>query len=207
MVMQRSHGRAYPLVAPVDELPEGRAAEPEPVERRQDGTVASPEAAKALGKRGGAARARRRAAIATAGARLRLGRYLSDLRASEHVAPFVNEAERWLDATAAELAASTGGGRLSPMVTSVLQSAAWARAFSSFFYDAASRETWAWDRAPEGVKPAVRPSTDLALAASRLATESRQHCIAAFELAAREAESRPREALADMQARILGGGK
>ena len=196
MVLQRSHDRAYPLVSPVDELPSGLpepAAELSgPVERRQDGRVASSEAARQLGQRGGRARARRRAAIAAAGSRLRLGRHLTELRASAHLAPFVDEAERWLDQTAKELASSTGGGRLSPMVTSILQSAAWARAFSSFFYDAASRETWTWVRGADGTK-AERPATDLPLAASRMATESRQHCIAAFELCAREAASRPKK--------------
>jgi hypothetical protein len=109
---------------------------------------------------------------------------------NKRLLPHIDEAERWLNHTCRELAQSTGGGRLSPMTVSVLTSAAWARAFSAYFYDCASRSAWSWDT-DEGAKPSVRPHTELALVASRLATESRMHCIAGFELAAREAAARP----------------
>jgi hypothetical protein len=213
MALQKSHGRSYPLVSVPDELPDAvpEARRPEeaaaPVAQRGEGGLfASGEGTRQAGRRGGLARVRRQAAIMAAGTKLKLARYIKDLRPSEHLAPFVKEAERWLDATARELAASTGGGRLSPMVTGILQSAAWARAYSNFFLDAASRDTWLWQRNPEGQGPALTPKTDLALAGMRLATESRQHCIAAWEMAAREAQSRPGvNAIEALRAEFEGG--
>jgi hypothetical protein len=77
------------------------------------------------------------------------------------------------------------------MVVSMLQSACWARAFSNFFFDCASRQRWLWERSTDKPNVAERPSAEFALVAARLATESRQHCIGAFELAARESHARP----------------
>jgi hypothetical protein len=181
------------MVSPPDELPLGQAApaaEPcAPVERGSKGQVLPGASARLLGQRGGLTSARRKADASAWGARLGLGRHLTALPENEMFGPFAKEAEEWLQAASADLSATAGGGRLSPSVTSMLRAAAWARAYSAFLYDAASRRVWAWDRA-EGEKPEVRPNVELVSVASRLADSSRQNSLCAYELASREAQSR-----------------
>jgi hypothetical protein len=205
MAIQKSHCKLYPLVSPADELPAGVPEQPEPVARRHNGTVASAEAAKRLGKRGGQARARRRADVRAWGATLGLGRLLT-LTEDSHLAPFVVEAEAWLRAQAEACARDVGGGQLSPGVVSILRTAAWERMYSAFLFDAGSRQSFAW-QVDEERTPKVLPRTELVMVAARLGDSSRQNLLAAHELSAREAAARPRvpaDAVAAMRARILG---
>jgi hypothetical protein len=193
VTLQRTHGRLYPLVAAPDELPAGLAATPEPVERRRDGRLASAEAARALGKRGGLARARRRADARAWGATVGLGRLL-EMTTEERLSPFVGEAEAWLKAQCEACARDVGGGQLSPGVVSILRTAAWERLYSAFLFDCATRSSFAWDaeRDAKGELRALGPRTDLVIVAGRLGDSSRQNLLAAHELAAREAQARPR---------------
>ena len=192
MAIQKSHCKLYPLVSPADELPAGVPEQPEPIARRRNGTVASAEAAKRLGKRGGLARARRRADATAWGATMGLGRLLT-LTEDSHLAPFVAEGEEWLAAQCVAVARDVGGGELSPGVVSILRGASWSRLFSSYLFDCGTRQSFAW-QVDEERTPKVLPRTELLLVAQRLADSSRQALLAAHELSAREAKGRPRAA-------------
>jgi hypothetical protein len=217
MPLQKSHGRLFPLVSPPDELPEGVAApEPEPsgpLARRSGGQVTAGVAARELGRRGGRESARRRADAKAWGASLGLGRLLT-LTEDAHLAPFVREAEAWLEAQAEACARDVGGGMLSAGVTSVLRTAAWERLYSAWLFDCGTRAVFAWDvleRDQEGKAKVTLPRTELLAVAARLGDASRQNVLCGFELAAREAESRskgaPGAGLARLQARVLGTGR
>lgn len=183
-------GRPHIEVAKASDLPVGTAAAPEPVDRRPDGRIASADTARLLGKRGGLASARKRADAAAWGATLGLGRLLT-LSADAHLAPFVEEGEKWLAAQCSAVARDVGGGELSPGVVSILRTAAWERLYSAWLFDAGTRMSFAWD-VNEARKPVMLPRTELLAVAMRLGDASRQNLLAAHELAAREAKARPR---------------
>lgn len=193
MAVQRSHSKARPAVARADELPAGVAAPvaapARPVQRDRSGKLASSEAAKALGRLGGKAKAANDAK--KWGRTLGLGGLLAALEADKHLAPFVAEAERWLRAKTEELARDVGGGVVGAGVVSVLRTAAWQRAFGEFLFECGATGAFAWNRTP-GDKAAadIQPRTDLVLVASRLGDASRQNLLAAHELCAREAQAR-----------------
>jgi len=200
---QQKQLRAY--VAPIDEVPDAVPAQADPVERRQNGQVASAEAAAKLGRRGGLARAERKRQAEAWGSHMGLGRYLTTLGANEHLAPFIAEGEAWREATSTDLAATVGGGRLGPAVLSMIASATWQRVYGRYFMNCAATNVWGFDR-DEDAKPTVRPNTELVAVASRLLDGSRQNCIAAFEIASREAQARPRETSIDsLRVSLLGG--
>lgn len=165
------HGRGVPRieVVPVDELGPSIPATDPPlagVTRRQDGTVDSSEAAKALGAKGGAVKARR--------VRLARSLGLSDLDQSEAFAPYRRSASAFRQHHAKELA-RLAGGVVSAGPCSMIASASLQLAASRFLFDQASR------------------SGDAATfkTASSLANDSRQNLLAAYELATREAQARP----------------
>ena len=148
------------------------------------------ENAAAAGRAGGLAKARRNA-VATART-MGLGRYL-DFVEDGRVKPFVDEGERWMVSALEGLSRDVGGGELSAEVCSIVQGAAWQKAFSSFLFDLASRESGAWVADKSHVpdrKYRLRANTELMLTASRLAESHRQQMLAAYELAAREAVAR-----------------
>jgi hypothetical protein len=174
-------GLAAPLPAPSG-----------PVDRGRDGQVQPGSGARELGRRGGLARARRRAEARGYASSFGLGRLLSRvtdervapaLADDKLVAPFIVEGEAWLAAQVEAVARDVGGGQLSPGVISILRTAAWQRTYSALLFDATTRRAWAWDGG--------QPRTELLLVATRLGDSSRQNLLAAHELAAREAAARP----------------
>jgi hypothetical protein len=161
----------------VDELPEGVQA-PEQVastsERTTGGTWA--KGARTDQSKGGRARSG-----ATRLAR-RMG--LTDLDADPAFAPYKRAASDFRRAQVMSLARTVGGGHCGPAPASIIASAAWQLAASRFLFDTAAGD--------------VAKLT----AASRLANDSRQNLLAAFELAAREAQARPRDAMAELNRRL-----
>lgn len=194
MTVRRSQGKARPQVARATELPRAvaapQAAPTRPVERSADGKIATQEAARELGKRGGRARAERDAR--TWGRTLGLGGLLTALEADAHLKPFVDESQRWLRARVAEVASNVGGGVASAGVVSILTTSAWQRCFSSALFEIAATAAFAWVRGAAGETPKIDPRTDLVMVASKLGDASRQNLLAAFEIAAKEAAARPK---------------
>jgi hypothetical protein len=101
----------------------------------------------------------------------RLG--LTALAADPAFRPYKGAAESFRRAQVARLAATCGGGECGPAPSSIVASAALQLAASRYLFDHAKGD-----------------APTLALA-SRLANDSRQNLLAAFELAAREAEAKP----------------
>ena len=194
MAIRAAHGRAREggaqvavEVLPADELPPP-VADQRPnvsgVARRQDGTVATSEAAAELGRRGGQQKAKR--------VRLARSLGLSDLEQSGAFASYKRAASAFRRHHVAELA-RMAGGQCSAGPCSMVASAALQLAASRFLFDQASR------------------SGDAATfkTASQLANDSRQNLLAAYELATREAKARGGDPLADLDRRlgITDGGK
>lgn len=158
-------------LGPPDEASDALPAEDAPiagVTRRQNGTVDSPEAAKALGSKGGRVKARR----------VRLARSLgleSFDADSEAFAPYRRSAQAFRRHHCKAIAAAAGGhcgtGPSSMIASGALQLAA-----SRYMFERASRTG-----DPADFK-----------AASSLANDSRQNLLAAWELAIREAQARPK---------------
>lgn len=187
MPVEHSHGRPHPVAPRADELPAGvggtlaLAQAEHTSERRPDGTWAK-----------GARTAQRSGGKATrGGTRLadRLG--LSKLDRSAAFQPYKLAAVTFRRAQCTELAKSVGGGVCGPGPSSMVASAALQLAWSRFLSDLA----------------ATTGDPGLALSASKLADASRNNLLSAHELAAKEAQSRPRspgDAQALLRARILG---
>ena len=125
-------------------------------------------------------------------------RVIDSLKEDARIAPFVTEGEAWLRATLEGLAKDVGGGKLSAEVVSIAQGACWQKIFSDFFFDLATRSVFMWSAEPDpaGGRAKVRPNTELATVASRLRVEHRQSMLACYELAAREAQIRPKSTAA-----------
>lgn len=122
-------------------------------------------AARELGRRGGLAKAARAAKLR---ALQSLG--LDPALVSPDLLPYLDRAEEWAEAEVARLAAHVGRGHTPPNVCVLIHSAALNLAASRLAFSRG----------------------ELALA-SRLAAEMRQHVLAAHELTAKEAKSRPSE--------------
>jgi hypothetical protein len=175
MALRSGHGSGSGVprveVLPVDELPAPVAAPMVdagcPIERRQDGTVASTASAKALGKRGGEAKARRVRLVDSLG--------LSSVVEQTTFGPYRAAAEEFVAHHRAALA-QQAGGELGPAPSTMVASAG--------LQLAASR--WAFDRGAEA------NDAGLIKLGSALANDSRQNLLAAYELAVREASARPR---------------
>ena len=182
------HGAGVPRVEvlPPDELPAGVQAPTQASagdERRPDGTFAP--GARTLQSAGG--RATRGRSRLTA----RLG--LSTLAEGDAFAPYRRAAATFRRVQCSELARTVGGGVCGPGPSSVVASAALALAWSRYLSEEAARTG----------------DADLAMRSARLGETSRQHLLAAHELCARVAATRPRSPV-DPMARIralAAGGK
>jgi hypothetical protein len=175
-------------VLPPDELPAPIAASladtAAPVRRRHDGKLADSASAKALGKRGGDAKARRVRLVDSLG--------LSSVVEQTTFGPYRAAAEEFVAHHRASLA-QQAGGVLGPAPSTMVASAG--------LQLAASR--WAFDQG------ATKNDASLIKLGSTLANDSRQNLLAAYELATREAEARaknqsPADRVAAMRRRILG---
>jgi hypothetical protein len=200
MTLRSGHGTGAGVprieVLPADELPKPVTA-PVPataaaLERRPNGTF-TPESARRAGAKGGAS-PRRRADAKKLAKKFGLGRLIERWKADGEIEKFVTESEAWFVQACEDMSRDVGGGQLSPGVTSMLRSSAYQRAFSAFLYDCATRTAHAWETlAPHAIpnsKPRLSPRMDLVATATRLADSSRQNYMAAFEIAAKEAQAR-----------------
>ena len=172
MTLRNGHGAGAGQprieVLPVDELPAGVpdvARHESPSDRRPGGLFAP---GNSLARLGGKARAGK--------TRLadRLG--LKSLADSSEFRPYKAAAVSFRRAQCAELAKTVGGGMCGPAASSMVASAALQLAWSRYLSDLA----------------AVDGDAELALRASKLADASRQNLLAAHELCAKEAQSRPK---------------
>jgi hypothetical protein len=164
---------------PADELPEGLPAptgSADPlttgVARDANGRLADRQAAAALGRRGGLAKA------AKVG-KLRALECLGLHAVPEALAPYLDDADRFVAHEVARLAKSVGGGECPPNAAALVVSAGLAMA--------GSRAAYAQGDAALGAK---------------LGAEVRSNLLGAHELAAREAKARPRDAMAELNARL-----
>lgn len=190
MTLRTGHGngKGSPRieVLPPDELPPPVAA-PEvapstPLVFRPGHKIADKATAQAMGSKGGKANARKVRLIDSLG--------LAIIAEDSTFGPYRNAAEEFVKHHLAELARLAGGSVGSGPSTMVA---------SAGLQLAASR--WAFDRGGAAGDPAM-----LKLG-SQLADASRQNLMAAYEMAQREAQARPRtpgDAVDAMRARILG---
>lgn len=173
MTLRKGHGKEKGStrieVLPPDELPKPLPADPAaqtaPLARREDGTIANSEAAKELGRRGGEARANKK--------RLLQGLGLANLSAEAAFKPYWDSVQAWVEAQLTETTIAAGG-YLGPGPASIIGSAGVALAASRFFSDEAARTG----------------NLQLFISAGRLSETSRQHLLAAYELAVREGKAR-----------------
>jgi hypothetical protein len=194
MALRSRHGKAARVgpggpvveVRPLGEQRKGLAApaaEPSgPVARRADGTVSGSEAARELGKRGGRARAERQAMARRFASSLRLAPDLPAFALSAHAAPFVAEAERWLQAKIAELAARVGGGEVGAGVVSILRTAAYETYASRLLFELATGRLLFATEGEGEARRITGVNTQLFAQAARLGDAARQNLLAAHEL-------------------------
>lgn len=173
MSLRRGHGRGAGVprieVRPADELPAGVPGPARPVAGRDaSGRFVPSDGTKELARAAGKARAES----------IQLARLLglSELSEGHPFAPYARLAREWRDAHMAKLAATVGGGEVGPGPASVVSSAA--------LQLAAAR--WLSDRGAEA------GDAKQLLEGSRLANDSRQNLLAAQEMVAFEAKSRPK---------------
>jgi hypothetical protein len=152
-------------VLPPDELPAPVPGSPEPVARRTDGTVADSASAKALGRRGGLARAEKGRMLCALG--------LAELGADSDFAPYRRHGDAFVQGHL-EVLALQSGGTVGPGPASIVCSAGVQLAASRFLSDRGMRDG----------------DAKLLSQASSLANDSRQNLLAAYELANREAKAR-----------------
>ena len=192
MVLRSGHGTGAGVprveVLPADELPAPvaapAAAPAVALAFRKDGKIADTETARALGRRGGEAKARRVRLVDSLG--------LAKVAEDASFAPYRAAAEEFVGHHLGELAKQAGGS-VGPAPSTMVASAG--------LQLAASR--WAFDQG------AAKNDASLFKLGSSLANDSRQNLLAAYELATREAEARmrsrsPAEAQAELRRRILG---
>jgi len=173
MTLRTGHGTGkgspHVEVLPADELPTPVAAAEAlpsvPLHFRQNGKIADSGTAKALGKRGGEAKARKVRLVDSLG--------LATIAEDSSFGPYRAAAEEFVRAHLASLAAQAGGDVGTGPSTMVA---------SAGLQLAASR--WAFDQAAIAGDPALMKL------GSQLANDSRQNLLASYELAVREAESR-----------------
>lgn len=202
MALRSRHGTAKgtgtgPVieVLPPDEQQPGLAAPPaapsSPVSRRENGTLSSSEAARELGRRGGLARAERRAMAARFASSLRIAPDMPGFEVSVHAAPFVAEAEQWLQAKIAEIAANVGGGEVGAGVVSMLRTAAFETYASRMLFELGLGKAFLFKSEGEGSsRRVVSVNTHLLEKAARFGDAARQNLLAAHELARLEALAR-----------------
>jgi hypothetical protein len=160
------NGKGQPRVEvlPVDELPAPLPAVPVQVARRSNGTVADSQSAKALGRRGGLAKAGSVRLVDSLG--------LSKLADEARFHPYREAAEGFVKAHLASLAAQAGG-EVGTGPSTMVASAGLQLAASRFCFDLGAEKS----------DPALMKL------GSALANDSRQNLLAAYELAVREAKS------------------
>jgi hypothetical protein len=176
MAYRKAHGNAAKggklaviETSPPDELPDGVPGESRPVATRDEQGRFLPGS--------GTAEAARLAGLAAGEARkLRRLLGLVDLPEDAPTLRYLHLATELRDEHAKELAGSVGGGRLSPGVMSVISSAALAFGASRYLYDQALQSG----------------DPDMFGKAAGLAEKSRLSLLQAHEMAAREAQARPR---------------
>lgn len=171
MTLRTGHGNGAGVprveVLPPDELPAPVPALPEPPERNPDGTFANAAAASKFAQRGGYAKARRIRLIDSLG--------LTKLVEGSEFSPYRSAAEEFVTHHLERLALSAGG-EVGAAPSSMVASAA--------LQLAASR--WAFD------KGSATGDAAMMKMGSTLANDSRQNLLAAYELAVREAQTRPK---------------
>lgn len=169
MTLRKGHGtgKGSPRieVLPADELPAGVPA-PEPsgpaaIKRDAQGRLADPASARALGAKGGKAKAGQTRLSASLG--------LGERFADPAFEPYAKAAVAFRRVHVARLAQHVGGGECGPAPASMVASAALQLAASRYAFEVLG---------------------DMQLG-SRLANDSRQNLLAAHELAAKEAATRP----------------
>jgi hypothetical protein len=171
-------------VLPPDELPAGLPADARSDSPSDRGAAGRFAEGNAVARRGGLAKRGKSRLTA------RLG--LANLPDASAFAPYRRAAATFRRVQCAELARTVGGGVCGPGPSSVVASAALALAWSRYFSDQA----------------AAAGDAEHAMRSARLGETSRQHLMAAHELAAKEAQARPRANTVEaMRARILGGAK
>ena len=190
MTLQRSKDKLRSQSPRSDELADPVAVPADPVARRRNGRFADSESARQAGRKGGLAKAANRERVEGFAARLGLRRHLSELKDNAYVAPVIEESSRWFAQTSRELATEVGGGKVGAIAGTMLELAAFQRAFALYFFSAASKAGWGWDR-PTDAKANPRPNTKLAEVANRMVEGFRTTAIAAFDIAAKSAKSRP----------------
>ncbi len=196
-MIRSAHGRAAELgallvveTAPVDELPAGTPAPARPeADRDGSGEFRPGPGTAALAAQGGRAKAE-----ADKFRRL-LG--LAELDEGHEYQPYLRLAREHREDHATETAASIGGGRLSPGVSSIIASASLALAASRYLYDLGAKTC----------------SPKLLGQAAQMAERSRTSLLTAHELAAREAAARRDSGgddlarqRAEFQRRLANGG-
>lgn len=196
MTLRRGHGTgaAAPLrieVAPADEQRPGIPAPPaeptRPVPRLRDGRF-TPEGARLAGAAGGRKAAKRRIEAQRFAAALRLAPAMPPFEPSTLARPFVEEAERWLQAKIAELAANVGGGEVGAGVVSILRTAAWQTYTSRMLFELGTGRALLIQRDAKGEGSGL--NLGILAQAARLGDAARQNLLAAHELARLEAEAR-----------------
>ena len=136
---------------------------------RPDGRIADTATARALGRRGGQATARRVRLIDSLG--------LATIADDADFAPYRTGAERFVEHHLGELA-KLAGGAVGSAPSTMVSSAALQLAASRFCFD----------------RGAQKGDVALMRLGSQLANDSRQNLLAAYELAVREADARGRSA-------------
>lgn len=185
MTWRKAHGEAARLGAvvvveglPASELPVGVPDPSRPVAARDSAGLLQPSpGTTALAREGG-----RRSAEARKLRRL-LG--LADFPEDHPYQGYHALARELRDDHAEQVAATIGGGQLSPGVSSIIASASLALAASRYLYDLG----------------ADRGDPTLLGQAARLADQSRTSLLTAHELAAREAAAREQDDTADLRRR------
>lgn len=180
----RGKGRPHIEVLPLDELPAGVPAPARPVATRDaTGKFLPGAGTQALAREGAHAAHEAR----------QLGQLLGLWEPPEGhpYAPYARLAREWRDAHMGILGATVGGGEVGPGPASVVSSAALQMAASRWLSD----------------QGAATGDAKALLDASRLADSARQNLLAAHELCAREAQSRPRENVTERIRRQILEGK
>lgn len=169
MALRKGHGNGTGVprieVLPADELPAPVPAEPALPARREDGTIADSASAKALGARGGLAKAQKK--------KLLQGMGLVDMAEDNSFTPYYRAAQAWLEAVTGIYAAMCGGA-LGPGPSALLGNAAIALAMARHLTDKAFAE-----------------QNELhSRQATRYWDAMKQQKLAAYELGVREAKMR-----------------
>ena len=190
MTLSRSKGKLRSQSPRSDELADPVPEEAARIERRQDGRVATKEAAKALGAKGLRSRALNRERSAFWANRLGLDRFMPDIATDPHFAEVLRESDVWRAQTLEELGKNVGDGVVNTIAGTLVELASYQRAAALWAFATASKSAWVWDR-DEDAKPAVKPSTKLLEVANRLVEGFRTTALAAWDVCAREAKVRP----------------